>query len=65
MLMDHSSQVTTGCREDGSQCRFEDLLPVQMAVVVKELVTPDTEMKKALANGPTPCCQNSDRPHRL
>ena len=50
--MDHPPQVTTVCREDASQCLFEGLLPVQMAVVVKELVARDTKVKKALADAP-------------
>jgi hypothetical protein len=48
--MDHPPQVTTDCREDASQCLFEGFLPVQMPMIVKELVACDTEGKKALAD---------------
>src|SRR2546427_5761824 len=50
MLMGHPPQIITRGREDASQGCFEGLTPVQVPVVVEELVACDAEVQEALAN---------------
>src|SRR2546428_12347940 len=50
MLMGHPPQIITRGREDASQGCFEGLTPVQVPVVVEELVACDAEVQEALAD---------------
>jgi len=50
MLMGHPPQIITCGRENRPQGYFEGLTPVQMLMVVQELVAYDAEVQKALAD---------------
>jgi len=50
MLMGHPPQIITCGRENIPQGCFEGLTPVQMLMVVQELVAYDAEVQKALAD---------------
>src|SRR5256886_11807898 len=50
MLMGHPPQIITRGRENIPQGCFEGLTPVQMLMVVQELVAYDAEVQKALAD---------------
>src|SRR5215831_7488244 len=50
MLMGHPPQIITRGRENTPQGCFEGLMPVQMPMVVQELVAPDSEVQEALAD---------------
>src|SRR6266568_8850772 len=50
MLMGHPPQIIARGREDAPQCCFEGLTPVQVPVVVEELVACDSKVQEALAD---------------
>src|SRR5262250_3247741 len=50
MLMGHPPQIIARGREDAPQGCFEGLTPVQVPIVVQELVACDAEVEKALAD---------------
>jgi hypothetical protein len=50
MLMGHPPPIITRGRENAPQGCFEGLTPVQMPMVVKELVACDSQVQEALAN---------------
>src|SRR4030095_10381363 len=50
MLMGHPPQIITRGRENTPQGCFEGLTPVQMPMVVQELVASDAEVQEALAD---------------
>src|SRR5262244_2018033 len=50
MLMDHPPQIIACGREDAPQGCFEGLTPVQVSMVVEELVACDAQVQEALAN---------------
>src|SRR5262245_1242414 len=50
MLMGHPPQIITRSREKAAQGCFEGLTPVQMPIVVQELIACDAEVQKALAD---------------
>jgi hypothetical protein len=50
MLMGHPPQIITRSRENTPQGGFEGLTPVQMPMVVQELVADDSEVQEALAD---------------
>src|SRR2546423_13978097 len=50
MLMRHSSQIIARGRENRPQGCFEGLTPVQVPMVVQELITYDSEVQEALAD---------------
>ena len=50
MLMGHPPQIIPCGRENIPQGCFEGLTPVQMLMVVQELVAYDAEVQKALAD---------------
>ncbi len=50
MLMGHPPQRIARGREKASQGCFEGLTPVQVRVVVQELVASDSEVQEALAD---------------
>jgi uncharacterized LabA/DUF88 family protein len=50
MLMGHPPQIIARRRENASQSRFEGLTPVQVAMVVQELVVCDAEVQETLAD---------------
>jgi hypothetical protein len=50
MLMGHPPPIITRGREDASQGCFEGLTPVQVPVVVEELVACDSKVQEALAD---------------
>jgi hypothetical protein len=50
MLMGHPPQIITRGRENAPQGCFEGLTPVQMPMVVKELIACDSQVQEALAN---------------
>src|SRR5262249_39670772 len=50
MLMGHPPQIIACGRENASQGCFEGLTPVQMPMVVQELVADDSEGQEALAD---------------
>src|SRR5215813_13309390 len=52
MLMGHPPQIITRSRENAAQGCFEGLTPVQMPIVVQELVACDAEVQEALADTP-------------
>src|SRR4029450_13268740 len=50
MLMGHPPQIIARSRENAAQGCFEGLTPVQMPMVVQELVADDSEVQEALAD---------------
>src|SRR6516162_9801052 len=50
MLMGHPPQIVACGRENRPQGCFEGLTPVQVLIVVKELVACDSEVQEALAH---------------
>jgi len=50
MLMGHPPQIIARGREDAPQCCFEGLTPVQVPMVVEELVACDAKVQEALAD---------------
>ena len=50
MLMGHPPPIITRSRENAAQGCLEGLTPVQVPVVVEELVACDAEVQEALAN---------------
>src|SRR5262249_39239580 len=50
MLMGHPPQIIAWSRENAPQGRFEGLMPVQVSMVVEELVACDSEVQEALAD---------------
>ena len=50
MLMGHPPQIVACGRENRPQGCFEGLTPVQVLIVVQELVACDSEVQEALAN---------------
>jgi hypothetical protein len=50
MLMGHPPQIIARGRENASQGCFEGLTPVQVPIVVQQLVACDAEVKEALAD---------------
>src|SRR6266446_6000838 len=50
MLMGHPPQIITRGQENAAQGCFEGLTPVQVPIVVQELVACDSEVEKALAD---------------
>src|SRR6266704_4717537 len=50
MLMGHPPQIIARGRENRPQGGFEGLTPVQVPMVVQELVTCDSEVQEALAD---------------
>src|SRR5260370_3022879 len=50
MVMGHPPQIIAGGRENRRQGCFEGLMPVQVPMVVQELVTCDSEVQEALAD---------------
>src|SRR3989454_2026566 len=50
MLMGHPPQIIACGRENGPQGCFEGLTPVQVSMVVQELVASDSEVQEALAD---------------
>ena len=50
MLMGHPPQIIARGREDAPQCCFEGLTPVQVPMVVEELVACDAQVQEALAD---------------
>ena len=50
MLMGHPPQIIARGRENTPQGCFEGLTPVQMPMVVQELVADDSEVQEALAD---------------
>src|SRR6266851_7784354 len=50
MLMGHPPQIIARGRENRPQGCFEGLMPVQVLIVVQELVAGDSEVKEALAD---------------
>src|SRR5919205_250561 len=50
MLMGHPPPVITRGREDAPQGCFEGLIPVQVPMIVEELVARDAQVQEALAN---------------
>src|SRR5262247_934184 len=50
MLMGHPPQIITWSRENAPQGHFEGLMPVQVSMVVEELVACDSEVQEALAD---------------
>src|SRR6266568_4108060 len=50
MLMGHPPQIIARGRENRPQGCFEGLMPVQVPIVVQELVACDSEVKEALAD---------------
>src|SRR5678815_139836 len=50
MLMGHSPQVIACGRENRPQARFEGLTPVQVSMVVQELVACDAKVQETLAD---------------
>src|SRR6266436_7465615 len=50
MWMGHPPQILARSRENRSQGCFEGLTPVQMPMVVQELVADDSEVQEALAD---------------
>ena len=52
MLMGHPPPIIARGREKASQGCFEGLTPVQVPIVVQELVACDSQMQEALADTP-------------
>jgi len=52
MLMGHPPQIIARGREDAPQGCFEGLTPVQVPMVVEELVACDAKVQEALADTP-------------
>src|SRR6266436_2177329 len=52
MLMGHPPQIIARGRENRPQGCFEGLTPVQVPMVVQELVARDSEVQEALADTP-------------
>ena len=52
MLMGHPPQIVACGRENASQGCFEDLTPVQVPMVMEELVTRNAQVQEALADTP-------------
>src|SRR6266571_5293097 len=52
MLMGHPPQISARGRKNRPQGCFEGLTPVQMLIVVQELVACDAEVQEALADTP-------------
>jgi hypothetical protein len=50
MLMGHPPQIIAWGRENAPQGCFEGLTPVQVSMVVQELITYDSEVQEALAD---------------
>ena len=50
MLMGHPPQIIACGRENGPQGCFEGLTPVQVSMVVQELIAYDSEVQEALAD---------------
>src|SRR5215468_4942448 len=50
MLMGHPPQIITRGRENVPQGCFEGLIPVQVRMVVQELVASNSQVKEALAD---------------
>src|SRR5215467_9049017 len=50
MLMGHPPQIIACGRENASQGCFEGLTPVQMPIIMQELVADDSEVQEALAD---------------
>jgi hypothetical protein len=50
MLMGHPPQIIARGREDAPQGCFEGLTPVQVPMVVEELVACDAKVQEALAD---------------
>ena len=50
MLMGHPPQIVACRRENAPQGCFEGLTPVQVPMVVEELVACDAQMQEALAD---------------
>src|SRR5688572_15912245 len=50
MLMGHPPQIITRGRENVPQSCFEGLIPVQVPMVVEELVAYNSQVKEALAD---------------
>ena len=50
MLMGHPPQIIAWSREHAPQGRFEGLMPVQVSMVVEELVASNSEVQEALAD---------------
>ena len=50
MLMDHPPPIIARGRENAPQGYFEGLTPVQVSVVVEELVACDSQVQEALAD---------------
>jgi len=50
MLMGHPPQIIARGRENAPQSYFEGLTPVQVTVVVEELVACDSQVQEALAD---------------
>src|SRR4029450_2932920 len=50
MLMDHPPQIIACGRENAPQGCFEGLTPVQVAMVVQELIAYDSQVQEALAD---------------
>src|SRR4029453_3465050 len=50
MLMGHPPQIIAWSRENAPQGCFEGLMPVQVSMVVEELVAYDSEVQEALAD---------------
>ena len=52
MLMGHPSPIIARGRENAPQGCFEDLTPVQVPMVVEELVARNAKVQEALADTP-------------
>jgi hypothetical protein len=50
MLMGHPPQIIAWSRENAPQGCFDGLMPVQVSMVVEELVAYDSEVQEALAD---------------
>ena len=50
MLMGHLPPIITRGRENVPQGCFEGLMPVQMRMVVQELIAPNSQVQEALAD---------------
>ena len=50
MLMDHPLQIIACGRENAPQGCFEGLTPVQVSMVVQELIAYDSQVQEALAD---------------
>jgi hypothetical protein len=50
MLMGHLPPIITRGRENVSQGCFEGLIPVQVCIVLQELIAPNSQVQEALAD---------------